>query len=231
MSLPVSEIFASFQGEGPRSGRPCTFIRFGGCNLSCSWCDSAYTWDTTRYNLREELTQRSAEDIFNDLDPDCQEVILTGGEPLMHQGNEDWATLLRLLVARNIYIAVETNGTIVPNEVTQTHVQHYSISPKLENAGKHKRNQDPRMAAWPDRIVHNKSCLKFVVTNVADVQRAAEVADRSGWPRWNTWVQPEGITTEAIVKNFGDIAQEAIRQGINVGTRLHVLAFGNKRGT
>ena len=231
MSLPVSEIFASFQGEGPRTGRPCTFIRLGGCNLSCSWCDSAYTWDATRYNLRVELTQRSAEDIFNDLDRDCQEVILTGGEPLMHQGNPEWAVLLRLMSSRNIYIAVETNGTIAPNEVTQTHVQHYSISPKLENAGKHKRNQDPKLAAWPDRIVHNRACLKFVVTGKADVQEAADMAIAYGWPIWSVWVMPEGRTTDQLLKNFREISESAMALGINVSTRLHVFAFGDERGT
>ena len=63
--LPVSEVFGpTIQGEGPHAGRRVYFVRLGGCNLSCSWCDSAYTWDGETYDLREELTPSTALDVL-----------------------------------------------------------------------------------------------------------------------------------------------------------------------
>ena len=230
MTLPWVESFLSIQGEGPRAGRRCVFIRFGGCNLSCSWCDSAYTWDSTRFDLREEIKQKSADEIVEEL-PQCDEVVLTGGEPLLHQHNPEWPFLLRALASRSIFIAVETNGTIAPTPTTQTFVGHYSISPKLANAGQHKGQQKPDMAAWSSRVKYRNTCLKIVVSGVADVALAAEFADRHGWPRWSTWVMPEGVTTEALLKNFGEISHEAIRLGLNVTQRMQIFAFGNERGT
>ena len=56
-SLAVSEIFGpTLQGEGPSSGRRAMFLRLAGCNLSCSWCDTAYTWDWSRYDKKAEVT-------------------------------------------------------------------------------------------------------------------------------------------------------------------------------
>lgn len=230
MTLPWSETFLSIQGEGPRAGRRCGFIRFGGCNLSCNWCDTPFTWDSSRFDLRQEIASIPVEDILDTL-PDCDEVVLTGGEPLLNQHNPAWAELLRALSSRSVFINVETNGTIVPNRTTETFVGHYSISPKLSNAGQHRGHQDPTLADWPSRIKFHKSCLKIVVTGKDDVRAAAALADRHGWPRWATWVMPEGTTTPALLGNFRVVVTEAIAQGLNVTQRLHVLAFGNERAT
>jgi 7-carboxy-7-deazaguanine synthase len=54
--LVVSEVFGpTIQGEGPHAGQRAAFVRLGGCNLTCTWCDTAYTWDARRYDLRAEL--------------------------------------------------------------------------------------------------------------------------------------------------------------------------------
>jgi 7-carboxy-7-deazaguanine synthase len=230
MSLPLVEIFTSIQGEGPRAGRVCTFIRLGGCNLSCSWCDTPYTWDSTRYDLRQEIVQAEVDDILDAVPLDVDEIVLTGGEPLMHQDNPDWATLLRALTAKSKFVAVETNGTIVPNATTTTLVRHWSISPKLPNAGGHKRNQNPALADWPLSVRAGNGCLKVVVADAGDVIAAAELGDDNGWPRWNLWVMPQGTTAERILNNFRSITEEAINQRINVTSRLHVFAFGDERG-
>jgi 7-carboxy-7-deazaguanine synthase len=234
MSLPLSEAFLSFQGEGPRAGRLSHFIRLGGCNLSCGFsggwkCDSGYTWDARNYDLREELTPRTPEDIADLVDPECDEVVITGGEPLMHQKNPDWATLLRTLSAKGKFICIETNGTITPSPETETFVQHYSISPKLSNTH-HKPGQSPGLAPWPNRLKH-RACLKFVVSSPALVKEAVATADSHGWPRWNVWMMPEGTDTARLQESFAAIAQEVIEQRVNVTHRLHVLAFGDTRGT
>jgi len=226
--LPVSEVYGPvLQGEGPRAGRACGFVRFGGCNLSCSWCDSPYTWDASRYDLRTEITQWSVADILHDA-RDWPEVILTGGEPLMHQKNPDWGPLLRGFFKMKIPIAVETNGTIAPTQSTATLVHHYSISPKLGNSGEHKKNQNTEVAVWPDEA-KSRSILKFVVTCADDVYEAAEIGNALGWTPDKVWVMPEGVTREAVLASWQIIFETAAQLGINASQRLHVLAFDDKR--
>lgn len=235
MSLPLAEQFLSFQGEGPRAGRLSHFIRFGGCNLSCGFsggwkCDSGYTWDSRNYDLRKEIFPISPEEIMVLVDGECDDVILTGGEPLMHQKNPDWARLLRMLAFSRKHIAVETNGTIAPSAETATFVRHYSISPKLSNT-QHKPGQSAKLADWPDRIKHQYACLKFVVSSPADVREAVAVSDAHGWPRWHVWMMPEGTDTARLQESFGAIARESIDQRVNISHRLQILAFGDTKGT
>lgn len=231
VSLPLSEVFITYQGEGPRAGRPVQFIRLGGCNLSCSWCDTPFTWDASRYDLRQENPMTSVADIVKRVEP-LLDVVISGGEPLIHQKRPAWARLLRELNARRCSMAIETNGTIAPNEVTQTFISHYSISPKLPHAGEHGRNQDPAMSTgWPQELRHRgTTALKFVVRDKADVEDAVAVADAYGWPRWNVWVMPEGTTRQAVLANWQQISEVAIELRVNVTQRLHVLAWEDRRG-
>lgn len=231
MTLPVSEIFGpTIQGEGPRAGRVCSFVRLGGCNLACDFCDSEYSWNFEKYDMKIELTRLTAKEIMEAL-PATQEVVITGGEPLMHQRNDAWSELLRLLHRRRMYIAVETNGTFAPTETTQTLVDHYSISPKLPNAGKHKKGQSTDLAPWPSPIKHHCAILKFVVKDAADVEAACKVADDAQWQRDRVWMMPEGVDTETLIARWPEIVRASIDHGVNCTQRLHVFAFGDTRGT
>jgi 7-carboxy-7-deazaguanine synthase len=229
LGLPVSEVFTSFQGEGPRAGRTCTFIRLGGCNLSCSWCDTPYTWDNSRFDLRQELTSKEPRDIVDLVEQ--EEVVITGGEPLIHQRGPSWAALLRQLHREGHFICIETNGTLAPSLTSRTFIHHYSISPKLTNAGEHKKRQSADPALWPSDIRYRNSCLKFVVEHADDVAEAVEHGDIMGWRRNEMWMMPEGTTTDVLLKRWPEICKAAISHGVNVTQRLQVLAFGDTRGT
>jgi 7-cyano-7-deazaguanosine (preQ0) biosynthesis protein QueE len=230
MTLPISEVFGpTIQGEGPRAGRVCWFIRFGGCNLSCSWCDTPYTWDHKRFNMREEMALVTPYAIAAKIPDSAPEVVLTGGEPLIHQCKESWGRLLGDLVHRRIPIALETNGTISPNPVTARSIGHYSISPKLPNAGAHRGHQGAQMAPWPQEL-RQRSILKFVVENKEDVDLAITRADAMGWPRDRVWMMPEGTDPDILLKRWPEVVEAAIVKRVNVTQRLHVLAWGNERG-
>jgi 7-carboxy-7-deazaguanine synthase len=105
----ITEIFKSIQGEGSRSGLPCIFVRLTGCNLRCTWCDTAYAFHggkkmsvadvTARVH---ELSGRSAEG-----KPVVGLVELTGGEPLLQ---EDIYPLADLLLAKGYTLMIETSG-------------------------------------------------------------------------------------------------------------------------
>lgn len=232
-SLPLSEVFGrTIQGEGPHAGRVVQFIRLGGCNLSCSWCDTPYTWDRTRFDLKAENPSTPVVDILDMLES-CLPVVISGGEPLIHQKRPAWAELLAGAQHKCHEVHIETNGTFLPNETTRMWVNHYSISPKLPNAGQHRKGQDPKMAdGWRDqwyRGMHTK-VLKFVVRGEQDVARAAHYGDVAGWPRKEVWVMPEGTDPMVLLQRWPDVVEAAAVHGVNASQRLHVLAWGNERG-
>ena len=94
----ISEIFQSHQGEGLNTGQFCTFIRFSGCNLSCSFCDTKYAKVGIETSIEEILPKLSSHIVF------------TGGEPFLHE-----KAMYEIINTKNpVYVEVETNGTIIP---------------------------------------------------------------------------------------------------------------------
>ena len=81
--LKIVEIFDSIDGEGKRTGQPCTFIRLAGCNLRCSYCDTLYAL----FGEKEECVyeEMSVQEIMKRVNPLYKRVTLTGGEPLYTQ--------------------------------------------------------------------------------------------------------------------------------------------------
>ena len=107
LSWPVAEFFTSINGEGPNAGRLAAFIRFPQCNLSCSFCDTAWAnaadCPTTTESLSDLIAFVSASGA------EC--ITLTGGEPLLQDGIED--LILGLLAADPDWsIEIETNGSV-----------------------------------------------------------------------------------------------------------------------
>ena len=96
----INEIFYSIQSEGHHSGMPAVFIRFSGCNLACSFCDT----DNTK---RSTLSLKEIIDAVYFLAGDCKNVILTGGEPTI----QNIMPLVDALHIGGYYICLETNGT------------------------------------------------------------------------------------------------------------------------
>ncbi len=100
--LPVMEMFYSIQGEGYNTGKAAFFIRIGGCDIACSWCDVKESWDASVHPLT------SIDSIANQIQVHAaQSVVITGGEPFMYN--------LDLLCARlknqQIRLFIETSGT------------------------------------------------------------------------------------------------------------------------
>lgn len=231
-TLPVSEQFGpTIQGEGRHAGRAVQFLRLGGCNLSCSWCDTAYTWDSTRYDLREELTPTAARDIVHAATPELT-VVLSGGEPLMHQHTDAFAYVLAGLGHKGCPVHVETNGTLAPNETSRYGVEHFTVSPKLSHAGTHKRSQSAALhPGWLKPRADRNADMKFVVRDASDVKYVAALVDEWGWPRASTYVMPLGTTAEELQDRWGGVARAAATLHLNACHRTHVLAWGDIKGT
>src|SRR5436853_3609724 len=102
--MVITEIFKSIQGEGTRAGLPCIFVRLTGCNLRCTWCDTAYAFHGGTKMGVDEVVSRVAEmsgGSKNTL------VELTGGEPLLQPES---VTLAERLLAEGYSVMIETSG-------------------------------------------------------------------------------------------------------------------------
>lgn len=232
-TLAVAELFhRTVQGEGPAAGRTASFLRLMGCNLSCSWCDSPFTWDASRFDLRQETEQLDAATIADQLDNEPGILVLTGGEPLLQQRRPAFRDLLDLMADRGRPVHIETNGTVEPTGHTLARSELIVVSPKLPNAGPHRGHQSPMIATGMALAgsVSSNVVLKVVVRDEDDVARAVEMADAIDWSRRRVWVMPEGTTVEALQARWPVIAAVAAKYGINASHRLHVLAWGDERG-
>ena len=99
--MPLVEEFFSIQGEGYNTGKAAYFIRLGGCDVGCSWCDSRYSWNPDLHPLVS--TEKIIENV---MDSGTDSVVVTGGEPLMW--NLDY--LCTELKKKNIDTFIETSG-------------------------------------------------------------------------------------------------------------------------
>jgi organic radical activating enzyme len=99
--LPLVEEFFSLQGEGFHTGKAAYFIRLGGCDVGCSWCDSRFSWNSDIHPMINADTI-----IENVMKSGTDSVVVTGGEPLMW--NLDY--LCRGLKEKNISTFIETSG-------------------------------------------------------------------------------------------------------------------------
>ena len=121
--MKYSEIFYSIQGEGQLVGLPSVFFRTSYCNLRCIWCDTPYT------SWQPENKDISVEDaVAAILAYDCQQVVITGGEPFMQP--QAVISLCQQLQQRGLHITIETNGTLFES----VEADLLSISPKLANS-------------------------------------------------------------------------------------------------
>ena len=230
--LPVAEIFGpTLQGEGPYAGRGASFVRLGGCNLSCSWCDTPYTWDGSRFDLRQELTSLSADEILKQLPAPAGLVVLTGGEPLLYAKKPAFLELLLGIRSMGRAVHIETNGSIRPRRHVAEAVDVFVVSPKLPNARLSTGDGGSRLApGWGDLARVAEVHLKFVCQTVEDVELAAHRAKQYGIDAAHTWVMPEALDADQLAERWPAICEAAIRVGLNATSRLHLLAWGSKRG-
>lgn len=228
--LVVSEIFGpTVQGEGRHAGQRCAFLRLMGCNLHCSWCDTPYTWDARRFDLRAEGRRMSwAEIVEQIIDMDVQLVVISGGEPLLHQDQPAWELVLRAFQGAGIAVDVETNGTVIPNEASRMWVDHFNVSPKLAHAGDPENQRIKRAAI--EALLRREADFKFVCAVPADVAEVQTITKALGIPANRVWIMPLGTTYYDVTDHLSVIASPAVEAGFNVTGRLHIWAWGDKRG-
>ncbi|WP_323747888.1 7-carboxy-7-deazaguanine synthase QueE [Catenulispora rubra] len=233
-TLLVSEMFGpTVQGEGPSAGRRCGFLRLGGCNLHCSWCDTPYTWDWQgqsdtgiAYDAGAELTVVDVETVVASvLAMRVDLLVVTGGEPLRQQRR--LLPVVDMLAREGVGIEVETNGTIEPHGDLVRPGVRFNVSPKLAHAS------DPLRRRIRPAALHALNhtpdvAFKFVCRDPGDLEEVAGLVAEFGLRP--VWIMPEGRSPEVLQQRLTWLADAVVDRGWNLSTRLHVIAWGDKRG-
>jgi 7-carboxy-7-deazaguanine synthase len=163
MSLKVSEIFLSIQGESTYAGLPCIFIRLAGCNLRCDWCDTTYA-QAIEQGIKLSVTQ-IVDEIKNFK---CRLVEITGGEPMYQSEATD---LLDRLTKLGYEVLLETNGSISLERVTPNVVKIVDV--KCPSSG-----HDGSFLMENLKFIKLKDEIKFVIADRRDYEYARDFLER-----------------------------------------------------
>ena len=222
------EIFYSVQGEGINIGRPAVFLRLGLCNLACTWCDTKYTWDWDNYDKKEQIIKMGLDDIEQEiLKHDSKYLVLTGGEPMIQQNQ--FIPLLEYLKKKAFFIEIETNGTIVPNQKLVNMIDHWSVSPKLDNSGNPRSSREiPDCYRFFAKIP--SSHFKYVIQNKDDFEEVQTLMSKYHLPPNKIILMPEAQSREDLIGRSGWLVELCKSVGCIFSTRLQILLWGNRRG-
>lgn len=163
-TFPVVELFASINGEGVLAGQLAVFVRFRGCNLNCSYCDTQWANQPDA-----PITPMTAEQIRDAiLATGVSLVTLTGGEPLCQPQLRELLTLLAQ--EPTLHMEIETNGSRDLTPLLDIPNVTFTMDYKLAGSDMEKHM---RLANFP--LLRPQDTVKFVVSSIADLDRAREV--------------------------------------------------------
>jgi len=217
--LKISEIFKSFQGEGPLIGRLAIFLRLSGCNLRCIWCDTKYAY-YPKYVLDISKVFKMLLKLRESTCQDKPLLVITGGEPLLQKDS-----LKELLpMFRNYFtIQLETNGTIDPEDLLD-YVDYIVVSPKLENS---KNPKDIRKICEKYRyIIRSYRCrifFKFVIENYEDIYEVNSIVREFNINNENVYLMPQCSNFDDCVKKMKIVYTLALRYGYSISPRLQYI--------
>lgn len=165
--MVITEIFKSIQGEGTRAGLPCIFVRLTGCNLRCTWCDTAYAFHGgTKCSVEEVLEQ--VRSLAGEGAGRVSLVEITGGEPLLQP---ETPALAEKLLAAGYTVMIETSGErfigTLPRDVIKI------VDVKCPDSGEPDTFDTANLDA-----VDGKDEIKFVIASRRDYDFARDFTAR-----------------------------------------------------
>lgn len=171
-SYPVMEHFYTIQGEGFHQGKAAYFIRLGGCDVGCVWCDVKESWAASGHPIM------TVTDILKNIEQSpANLVVITGGEPLMH----DLSTLTNALHGHGLRVNIETSGS----HPLSGSYDWICLSPK-------------KFKAPLQEVIPMADELKVVVFNKSDFQWAEQFAKQVK-PECKLYLQPEWSKAEEML--------------------------------
>lgn len=205
-TLEVKRLFATLQGEGPFTGHPSVFIRLGGCNLACTFCDTQFEDFKPRAleNIMAEARALAADEAGKRV---RHLVVITGGEPL----RQNIVPLCKALIADGFKVQIETNGTLywpLPDEVAIV------CSPK---------NTSGTYAPIREDLLSRLQALKFLISkHDGKYSHVGEV----GQSRYGTPVYVQPMDEYDPARNAANLAyatEIAMRHGYRLSLQTHKI--------
>ena len=257
MKIFIDEYFKSIQGEGPQAGIPSTFIRFSGCTLHCPYCDTKHAWKT---NSGTELTDVFEKHLIDFVKTGPTNIVITGGEPLIHYKNDKFINLLKKLYEFTRNISFETtmipridfihgsrNITTTLNDMKMTDPIYsefkYIISPKLSKDSYPEKVKFENVLKYymisptNAEIYSNSKQLFYKLIYSQDMEdEIIHFIDKlpSSWIHEFLYMMP----MTPIPLNFKSVYIEScsktidfcIKNDLKYSPRLHIDVYGNERG-
>lgn len=165
--LKVAETFISINGEGTRAGELAYFVRFKGCNLACSYCDTKWA------NLPDApCTDMTADEICAGIFASgIKNVTLTGGEPLLQK---DISELITMLIKSGLRVEIETNGSVCLQPFAELEARPvFTMDYKLPSSG-----MEDKMCLKNFELLNGHDTVKFVSGSINDLEKAFEIISR-----------------------------------------------------
>jgi organic radical activating enzyme len=197
-TLDVQHIFPTLQGEGPYAGVPAVFIRLGGCNLACAFCDTEF--ESFRGVALDEIVAKTKA-----LAGSARLIVLTGGEPF----RQPIGPLCEALIAAGFTVQIETNGTL-----------WRELPPEVEIVCSPKNTGNGYFPVRPD-LLARINAFKFIIS--ASIPEYNFVGN-AGQGRTPVFVQPMDEYDDA--KNAANLklaAELALTHGCRLSLQLHKI--------
>ncbi len=193
--LPLMENFFTLQGEGFHQGKGAYFIRLGGCDVGCVWCDTKDSWEAERYPRIsvDQIAHRAH-------NSDAELAVITGGEPLMHP----LGPLTQQLHNKGLQIHLETSGA----HPLSGYIDWICLSPK--------KFTPPR-----SKILSQADELKIIVYNQSDFQWAERYAEQMEAP-CHLFLQPEWSQKEKMLPLIVNYIQEHPRWQLSLQMHKYI---------
>ena len=216
----IAETFSSINGEGTKAGQLAFFIRFTGCNLNCSYCDTKWANEKNA-----GFIPMTAEKILGAAKKSgIKNITVTGGEPLIQK---EIIPLLKLLCENNFNVEIETNGAADISEAAGIFPNRPAITLdyKLPSSGMEKFM---RMENYD--FLDKKDTVKFVAGNISDLEKAAEIISKYNLTeKCHVYLSP--VFGEIIPEDMVNFMLEKKLNGVNLQLQLHKIIWDpDKRG-
>lgn len=236
-TMRIVETFGpTIQGEGPDVGRAAKFLRLAGCNLTCTWCDTAFSWDPARPDPERPPRDVAVVDVLAELDPrvatpraeapSVTHLVVTGGEPMLQA--PELVTLVKSLRKLGWSFEVETSGTVSPAPL-KGYVDRFNVSPKLSNSGVADRARiRPQVLSQFADIPG--AVFKFVVEQASDLDEVADLVVDLGIPGARVFVMAQGTSGADVLRISRDLVDAVAARGWGLTPRWHTLLWGVQPG-